>query len=344
MRLITATAPIRICDNGGWTDTWFAGHGEIFHIAVTPTADVRLVARPRRRGEPPVLLHAANYGTRHEIDPANRVWGAHPLLEAALHLTPPPADLAIDLTVSSAAPAGASTGTSAAVTVALLGALAVLNGHPVAPHTIARQAWQVETELLGGQCGIQDQLCAAYGGINLITMSRYPDATVTPVRLPPATLRALEARLLLIFLGKSHSSSAVHQQVIRELEDSGPQDPRLAALRRTAAPSREALLAGDFAAFGRILIANTAAQRALHPDLVGADAQRVIDLAQAHGMAGWKVNGAGGDGGSVTLLGSGDAAAQVALVQRLEAEGRGYRPIPIRLSPHGLRTRQELLP
>ncbi len=32
----------------------------------------------------------------------------------------------------------------------------------------------VETDLLGLQCGIQDQLCSAYGGINFIEMFRYP--------------------------------------------------------------------------------------------------------------------------------------------------------------------------
>ena len=36
LRIINAVAPIRICDNGGWTDTWFAGHGKIFNIGVYP--------------------------------------------------------------------------------------------------------------------------------------------------------------------------------------------------------------------------------------------------------------------------------------------------------------------
>ena len=50
------------------------------------------------------------------------------------------------------------------------------------------------------------------------------------------------------------------------------------------------------------LMANTAAQRALHPSLVCADAERVIAAAREAGALGWKVNGAGGEGGSVTVL------------------------------------------
>jgi len=48
--------------------------------------------------------------------------------------------------------------------------------------------------------------------------------------------------------------------------------------------------------------ANTDAQRLLHPDLVSADAQTAIDVAAANGAWGWKVNGAGAEGGSLTLL------------------------------------------
>ena len=38
---INAVAPIRIADIGGWTDTWFAGHGVVCNIAVSPCVDVR---------------------------------------------------------------------------------------------------------------------------------------------------------------------------------------------------------------------------------------------------------------------------------------------------------------
>ncbi len=31
LRIINSVAPIRICDNGGWTDTWFAELGKTHH-------------------------------------------------------------------------------------------------------------------------------------------------------------------------------------------------------------------------------------------------------------------------------------------------------------------------
>jgi D-glycero-alpha-D-manno-heptose-7-phosphate kinase len=41
LRIANTSAPIRICDNGGWTDTWFAGHGMVFNIAVYPSVQVQ---------------------------------------------------------------------------------------------------------------------------------------------------------------------------------------------------------------------------------------------------------------------------------------------------------------
>ena len=40
-RTVTATAPVRVCDLGGWTDTWFARRGLVVSIAVRPGATAR---------------------------------------------------------------------------------------------------------------------------------------------------------------------------------------------------------------------------------------------------------------------------------------------------------------
>ena len=88
-----------------------------------------------------------------------------------------PQELALKLTIASSAPAGASTGTSAAVTVALVAALAAVNGEPVDRAAAAALAHAVETETLAWQAGVQDQLAAAYGGINFIEVA-YPASTV----------------------------------------------------------------------------------------------------------------------------------------------------------------------
>jgi D-glycero-alpha-D-manno-heptose-7-phosphate kinase len=122
------------------------------------------------------------------------------------------------------------------------------------------------------------------------------------------------------------------------LENAGPETPKLAALRKTAPRSRDAVYAGDFAALGRAMVDNTEAQGELHPDLVGVDAQKIVAIARAHGALGWKVNGAGGDGGSITLL-CGDASEEKRrMIRAIEEADPLFRNIPLYLSRFGVRT------
>src|SRR6185295_17128997 len=118
---------------------------------------------------------------------------------------------------------------------------------------------------------------AALGGVNYLEIEPYPEVTVETL---PAW-DELGTRLTLVFLGRPHDSSDVHVQVIDGLK--GRTTDVFDRLRAAAVASRDAVLAHDLEAFGRAMIANTDAQRGLHPDLVGADASRVIDLAAARG-------------------------------------------------------------
>jgi D-glycero-alpha-D-manno-heptose-7-phosphate kinase len=191
--------------------------------------------------------------------------------------------------------------------------------------------------MLGQQSGIQDQLCSAYGGINFIEMFEYPHASVSPIQIPNATWWELERRLALIYLGKSHRSSDVHDVVIRGLENAGPDCQQLNDLRATATKSRDALYAGDFTALGSAMIENTEAQARLSEALISPDATRVIEIARAHGALGWKLNGAAGDGGSVTILSGLNTSAKRAMIAALEQENPLFKNIPIYLSRYGLR-------
>ncbi len=337
LRIISSVAPIRIADFGGWTDTWFAKFGKVLNIAVYPYAQVQMRVFARRDGRPPVTIFAENYGERYTLEAVGGTYDRHPLLEAALDFMGVPHDLALDIDIYSEAPAGASTGTSAAVSVALIGALDLLKPGRLTLHEVARAAHRIETELLHQQCGVQDQLASAYGGISFIEILEYPHAIVSPLRLAQAIEWELEERLSLIFLGQSHSSSKVHELVIAELEDAGPDAEKLRVLRRTPLRARDALFAGDFGALGRVMIENTEAQANLHPDLVSPRHQAVIEVAKRHGALGWKVNGAGGDGGSVTILGGPKASRNREMLRAVIADVPGTQSIPVYLSPLGLR-------
>jgi len=337
-RTFMALAPIRICDLGGWSDTWFAKHGSVLNIAVKPYAQCLIEMREVGEGDESFFISVDDYGERYQIDPQNIQFGKHPLLDACVKSLDIPRGLDVEISLHSAVPAGSSTGTSAAITIALLGALDCLTktSRRMMPYELARKAHEVETVLLKQQSGIQDQICSAYGGVSYIEMDSYPHSLVTRVPISRGIREALDDRLSLIFLGKAHYSTSVHETVIKGLLD-GSSGDKLEPLRREARLGRDALVAGDLAAFGQCMIRNTEAQANLHPSLVSETAWRIFDVAKRYGAVGWKVNGAGGDGGSVTILSGEDKRAQADMIAEINALGGGVREIGTRLDNDGLR-------
>ena len=97
--MIEASAPIRICDNGGWTDTWFGGPGRVLNIAVTPGVEVSI---RKAAGPDPVVLVVESFGDRYPVVPGASRVGRHSLLEAAIDAFPPPGGLAVEITVGAA--------------------------------------------------------------------------------------------------------------------------------------------------------------------------------------------------------------------------------------------------
>jgi D-glycero-alpha-D-manno-heptose-7-phosphate kinase len=337
-KTITATAPVRTCDCGGWTDTWFARHGAVFHIAVNPGVRVVVRADAVPPGAPaPVALLAENYGDRYVFAPGTRPWVRHALLEAAIESVGVPPGTALEVSVHSAVPPGASTGTSAAVCVALVGALRALWGKSTGPDDVAKAAHAVEVVLLGQQSGVQDQYAAAHGGINYIDIREYPSAVCHRVAASESVCLALERQLLLVYLGRTHSSTTVHEAVIRGLDLPGSTGrAALGDLRHAASAARDAVVAGDLAALGAAMRACTEGQRQLHPSLIGSDAQRVIGAAAARGALGWKVNGAGGEGGSLAILCQPGAEARAAIEAAIAQASDSYQVLPASIAPAGL--------
>ena len=326
--VIEASAPVRICDFGGWTDTWFGAPGRVLNLAVTPGVAVQV----RESVDPGVVaLHVATYGDRYRVTPGDtsRV-DRHPLLEAAIDACPPPPGIGVEITVDSAVPAGCAAGTSAAVTMAMLAALRAVRGESPPAREIAYAAHGLEVGVLGGESGIQDQLCVAFGGINYFEIEPYPEARVFPL---PAW-GELEERLTVAYLGRAHDSAAIHRKVIADVTTRGPEV--FAPLRDAAVAAREAVAARDLEGFGRAMIRNTEAQASLDPALVGDAAHRVIESAAAQGASGWKVNGAGGDGGSITVL---SRTRETKHRFDQSAASDGWQVLPFEISANGLEVR-----
>ena len=326
---ITVTAPVRIADVGGWTDTWFARSGHVCSIAVRPGARVILAPTGPTTGTGRVRLRIDLTGESYDVDPSAPP-GRHPVLEGAVAAIPPPMDLEVE--VGAEVPPGSGLGTSASVAVALLAGLAHLRSMDLSADELASMAHGVELRS-GLQSGVQDQWAAAHGGVAEMVVD-YPGVRHGVIDLGPGLRTELDRRLVTVYLGRPHSSSQVHEQVIAGF---AMQDPTavLHRLRIAAADAAAALRRGDADAYAGALTDAHETIRTFHPDLVSEDADRAVAVAVAHRAAGWKVNGAAGNGGSITILGPQDADAHRRLREALAAE-HGWRVLDHRISDAGV--------
>jgi D-glycero-alpha-D-manno-heptose-7-phosphate kinase len=329
-------APVRALDAGGWTDTWFARTGAVCNLAMGDGVEAILecVEHADAARAATVELLVPAFGDRYEFV-TDRLPGRHPLLEAVLRIYAP-AGMKLTATVSSSVPPGAGLGTSASVVVALMTALNTLTAAAMDPTALARAAHEIETVDLGLESGVQDQIAAARGGCNLITIDSYPDTVVQSLDLTPATWDALTNRVVTVYLGAPHRSGELHAMVTERLANLDG-EKLFAPLRETALRAARALLAADIATYGDAMIANTEAQAELHPALVSDRARNVIAQAARCRATGWKVNGAGGDGGTVTIIAREDPDEIV--------HALGSRPdltiLPLQPTRQGVRVNQD---
>ena len=345
---VSVHAPVRIIDFGGWTDTWFAGHGKVLNFSALSRdankgkgdyAGIEAVAKVSlTSGHGSFKLHAPDIGKSLVCLADKEDWDKMDLIEATLSSIRWPKGVDVDVVVQSpVVPKGSSVGSSATVSVVLTALIEFLSRSEVDPGWVARSCHEVETRVMGIECGVQDQAAAAHAyGVNFIDIYRYPNLSISKVAITESTRTELESRVLTVIYGGCHSSSDVHKMVIDRLQTTGRLSKDLERLRLIPEEARYCLLAGDFVGLGMAMKENTAAQRRLHAELISPECQKLIDFCQSHGTLGEKVNGAGGpQGGSLSVL-AGDVPKRE-LVQVIKGSFPDLLVLEHRLADGGLK-------
>jgi D-glycero-alpha-D-manno-heptose-7-phosphate kinase len=329
MPIIRARAPVRCCDLGGWTDTRIVSEGRVLNIAVSLYTHVTLHVG----ASPEITLESCDTNDFEAVRDVRRMEynNVLDLFKAAIRRTG--VQRGVRIIVRSEAPPGSGLGSSAALGAATMAALSRFLRWNLLPYEIARESQALEVEELGLECGVQDQIAAAYGGINYMHVN-YPEARVFPLALDVPTLCELEDRMLLVYTGKSHFSTQMHQKVIAAFE-AGEASTHAAfrTLAECANRGKDALMTGDLDAFAEAMNDNWRAQKDLHPDITTPQVEELHARAVEAGAIGFKLNGAGG-GGSATIL---CRRNRDHLVRRA-VEALGMQLLPFKIDVAGIRT------
>jgi D-glycero-alpha-D-manno-heptose-7-phosphate kinase len=213
----------------------------------------------------------------------------------------------VAIEIDSRSPPRSALGGSSVAAVALVGAFVRILAGGAATRTIDRcrcalMAHRIEAAVAGVPCGLQDQLAAAYGGIN----GWYWDHQAGGRHFHRRRLgliggrRRLNDCLLLAYAGRPHASCDVNGQWIRGfLQGHNRQQWRqIAALTHDFIDSWHR---GDMVAAAAAMNAETDLRRQMTPQVLDPAGQELVDAAAEAGC-GARFAGAGG-GGCVWALG-----------------------------------------
>ncbi|MHA1272011.1 MAG: GHMP family kinase ATP-binding protein [Promethearchaeota archaeon] len=325
-KVIFSRAPVRICDIGGWTDTWFCKYGAVFNFCV----DLYSYVRIEQSNKQSIEIFSENLDLSTEIQNYRKIEydGILDLLKAAVKRMEIQEGLKIF--VRADAPPGCGTGTSASVAVSLIAALSRYAGNYLAAHEIAELAHKLETEELNLESGVQDQYAAAYGGINFMEID-YPKVKISQITIDRERICELESQLILIYLS-SRSSSEMHKAVISNFK-SGDENTlkSFEIMKNCAYKMKKAINSADMEDIAEIINENWEAQKNLHPLMVNPIIEKAEKIAKDFGAIGFKCNGAGGGGSATILAGIGHE-----YILKKKFIENGFTLLPCKLNFHGV--------
>ena len=326
--IIFSRAPVRICDIGGWTDTWFCPNGAVFNICVDLYTYVRIV--PSNNNSINIISENLNLQTK--IDNLMKIEydGNLDLVKSAVKRMG--IKKGLNIFVRTEVPPGCGTGTSASIAVALIAALAKFSEKKLKIEEIASLAHKLEVEELKLESGIQDQYAVAFGGINFMEIS-YPSVKVTPITINNTKICELESQFILIFIN-SRSSSEMHRAVIENYKKKDTATLKsFKIIKNCAHEMKKAINAKDLVYMGELMNKNWSAQKSLHNLMVNSLINKAENISINNGALGFKLNGAGG-GGSATVL----AAVGKEYELKKALTKNGFQLLPISLNFKGVQT------
>ena len=204
--------------------------------------------------------------------------------------------MGIDINSIADIPAGTGLGSSSSYTVGLLHALYNYTGQQVSAERLAREACEIEIDILKEPIGKQDQYASSFGGMNLIRFFPTGEVDVEPVIMPPEVYEKLQDNLLLFYTGTTRSASKVLNDQKNNLINDQSKFDILVQMTELVEKAKNYLIESNLNSFGKILDENWKLKRSLSNKISNCDLDDLYTLAKNNGALGGKILGAGGGG------------------------------------------------
>lgn len=215
----------------------------------------------------------------------------HPLIRECMRLH----DIhEIRLTYEGDLPARSGLGTSSTFAVGMLNAFCALKGKMMSKRQLSQEAIHVERDILKEHGGWQDQVAAAYGGLNRINFMD-GDFSVQPIVISSERKKELNRNLMLFYTGIQRFSSEIQADTFGKPIDKTPQLKDMLALVDEA----EGVLCNkntSLSEFGKLLDTTWKLKRGTGVKVSNGSIDELYSKAIKAGALGGKLLGAGGGG------------------------------------------------
>lgn len=210
--MIITKTPFRMSFFGGGTDipVFFNEYGG---SVISTTFDKYCYVNVRHLAPFMPYVSELAYSKIEQVNSIDEI--VHPLIRESMRLL----DIhEIRLTYEGDLPARTGLGTSSSFAVGMLNAFYALKGRYARKRLLAETAIHVERNILQEQGGWQDQVAAAYGGLNRIDF-RDNEFHVRPVIIHPERKKILNDSLMMFYTGITRFSSEVQANTFARPED-----------------------------------------------------------------------------------------------------------------------------
>ena len=199
----------------------------------------------------------------------------------------------IHLTYDSDLPARSGLGSSSSFAVGLLNGFYALKGKYVSKERLAKDAIYLERELCDESGGWQDQIAAAYGGLNRIDFHG-DEFTVNPIVISKERKQILNEHLMLFFTGFTRLSSDIAAEQVKATHD---KTAELKEMLKLVDDGENILTSkSDIREFGRLLDYTWRLKRGITSKISNNTIDGIYSKALESGAIGGKLMGAGGGG------------------------------------------------
>ncbi len=222
---------------------------------------------------------------------------------------------------------GSGLGSSSSLTVGLLNAFYSYQGIQVTQEQLAREACEIEIDILGEPIGKQDQYIAAFGGLSGIRFKKDGNVEVNKISMAGDTKRRLGGNLLLFFTNTTRQASLILSE---QKANIGFSIDFLSEIKELAFEAVESLNRGNIDHIGVLLAKNWELKKKLSSNISNDYINEMYNTAIKGGATGAKIAGAGGGGFLMTYC---PRMFQDTMRQKMFA----YTEFPFLLEPFGSR-------